>query len=79
MYFKSATPESVGIDSEKIEQMINTLNKHNIPMHSLLIARGDKLVCEAYWDPIKANENHGSGPAFSNLHKSEKLIRTTRV
>lgn len=58
MYFKKATPESVGIDSAKIIQMINALQKHNIPMHSLLISRGDKLVCEAYWEPIKADENH---------------------
>lgn len=58
MYFKKATPESVGISSAKISEMINILAKHNIPMHSLLIARGNKLVCEAYWNPIKADENH---------------------
>ena len=58
MYFKNATPESVGISSANISEMINNLQKHNIPMHSLLIARGDKLVCEAYWEPIKADENH---------------------
>lgn len=58
MYFKNATPESVGISSAKISEMFNNLKKHNIPMHSLLIARGDKLICEAYWEPIKADENH---------------------
>lgn len=58
MYFKKATPESVGIDSAKIIEMLNAFEKHNIPMHSVLMARGDKLFFEAYWDPIKADENH---------------------
>ena len=58
MYFQKATPESVGIDSAKIIEMLNALKKHNIPMHSVLIARGNKLFCEAYWDPIKSDENH---------------------
>ncbi len=58
MYFKKATPESAGISSAKISEMINALNKHNIPMHSLLIARGDKLISENYWDPIKKDDNH---------------------
>ncbi|MBQ4119807.1 MAG: beta-lactamase family protein [Clostridia bacterium] len=58
MYFKKATPESVGIDSAKIIEMLNAFKKHNIPMHSMLIARGDKLIYEAYWNPLKADENH---------------------
>ena len=58
MFFQKATPESVGIDSAKIIEMLNALKKHNIPMHSVLIARGNKLFFEAYWDPIKSDENH---------------------
>ena len=58
MYFKNATPESVGISSANISEMLNNFKKHNIPMHSVLIARGNKLICEAYWEPIKADENH---------------------
>ncbi|MBE6786832.1 MAG: serine hydrolase [Ruminococcaceae bacterium] len=58
MYFKKATPESVGINSCEITKMINAINKHNIPLHSLLIARGDKLISENYWAPIKAQDNH---------------------
>lgn len=48
MHFQKATPESVGIDSAKIIEMLNAFKKHNIPMHSVLIARGDKLIYEAY-------------------------------
>lgn len=58
MYFKKSTPESAGIDSANVIKLLNAFKRHNIPMHSLLIARGDKLICEAYWKPIKADENH---------------------
>ncbi len=47
MCFKKATPESVGISSANITKMLNNLAKHNIPMHSLLIARGNKLIFKA--------------------------------
>ncbi len=58
MYFKKATPESAGIDSKNVLKLLKTLDEHNIPMHSLLIARGDKLFFEGYWKPFKENENH---------------------
>lgn len=58
MYFKNATPESVGIDSRNVLDFVKTLNEHNIPMHSLLIAKGNNLIFEGYWKPFKQNENH---------------------
>lgn len=58
MYFKNATPESVGIDSKQVLSLLKTLEEHNIPMHSLLIARGDRLFFEGYWKPMKENDNH---------------------
>lgn len=58
MYFKKATPESVGISSANIIKMLKNFEKHNIPMHSMLIARGDKLIYEGYWEPMKAEDNH---------------------
>ncbi len=58
MYFRKVTPESVGVDSKKITDMLNAFKKHNIAMHSLLLARGDKLFFEGYWNPIKAEDNH---------------------
>ncbi len=58
MYFKNATPESVGVDSKQVLSLLKFFEERNMPMHSILIARGDKLFCEAYWEPFKANENH---------------------
>lgn len=58
MYFKNSTPEKVGIKSNNVKAFLKALNEAGIAMHSVLLARGDKLFCEAYWAPNKAEENH---------------------
>ncbi len=58
MYFKNSTPEKVGIKSSNVKALLEQLNYTGIPMHSVLIARGDKLFCEAYWEPNTADDNH---------------------
>lgn len=58
MYFKSATPEQVGISSSNVKAFIKTLENSGLAMHSVLISRGDKLFCEAYWKPNTACDNH---------------------
>ncbi len=58
MYFKNAAPESVGIKSSSVKAFLKALNKAGLAMHSVLIARGDKLFCEAFWAPNKAEDNH---------------------
>ena len=87
MYFKNATPESAGIASRYVSDLIKTLNKHNIPMHSLLIARGNKLFCEAYWQPFNSTEIHRMysqtksyvGIAISQLAAEGKLNLTDKI
>lgn len=56
--FEVVTPESVGIKSEWIETFINHLTGKGLPMHDLLIMRGDKICCEAYWKPFHKDFCH---------------------
>ena len=56
--FKSVTPESVGISSELVKKYISRLEKRQIHMHSVLMARGNDLFCEAYWKPFSADKIH---------------------
>ena len=56
--FQNATPESVGIPSECIGNFTERLNKHQIPMHSFLLMRNDKLVTQAYYAPFTADTLH---------------------
>lgn len=53
-----STPESQGICSAHILQMIKRLEKHQIPMHSILLSRNDQLVYEGYYAPYDAGSNH---------------------
>lgn len=56
--FKKSTPESVGISSEQILKYLKIINSRELSSHSVLIARGDNLVCEAYWNPFDASTCH---------------------
>ncbi|MCD8067879.1 MAG: beta-lactamase family protein [Lachnospiraceae bacterium] len=53
-----ASPESVGIGSEQIENMIRRLERNQIPMHSLLLMRRGKLVYEGYYRPYHREKLH---------------------
>lgn len=55
---KITTPESQGIASEHILHMIKRLEKHQIPMHSILIARNDQLLYEGYYKPYHKTKQH---------------------
>ena len=56
--FEKAIPESTGISSDAIKNVLATLDKKNVPMHSLLIMRDDKLIFEKYYAPYTATTLH---------------------
>lgn len=56
--FDKAIPEEVGIPSSCIKNLIFALDEKEIPMHSLLIMKDDKLVFEKYYAPYKKDTLH---------------------
>lgn len=56
--FERAIPEETGIPSECIVRFIDRLQRRQIPMHSLLVMRHDKLVFEGYYAPCTADSLH---------------------
>ena len=52
------TPESRGISSRSLLRFIKKLDDKKIPMHSLLIARGDDIILNAYWAPFDNKTLH---------------------
>ncbi len=56
--FEKATPEETGIPSECIVRFTDRLQRRQIPMHSLLLMRHDKLVFEGYYAPCTADSLH---------------------
>ena len=56
--FERITPESAGISSYKVKEFIDMLERRNLPMHSVLIMKGDKLLAEYYWAPFDKDFCH---------------------
>ena len=52
------TPESVGVSSEKIEQFIKRLEDKQLATHSLILARGNQIFFEHYWEPFHREFQH---------------------
>ncbi|MGL6041375.1 MAG: serine hydrolase domain-containing protein, partial [Deefgea sp.] len=56
--FKTATPESVGLDSAQLTKMLSYLQTPGFDMESIIIARHGKVVLEAYVAPFHAGIPH---------------------
>lgn len=56
--FASITPEAAGIPSAAIAALIDRLEDKALPMHSILVLRGDRIAAEAYWRPFDAAFRH---------------------
>lgn len=56
--FEIAAPESVGINSRRIINFIKRLEDYQIDIHSILILKDRKLICEAYYAPFKRDTLH---------------------
>ena len=56
--FLTATPEEVGIPSSAIQAFFERLEKRQIPMHSVLLMRHDKLCVEGYYAPYTQTTLH---------------------
>ena len=54
----NVTPEALGISSEYLLNMLRRIDRKGIPMHSLLIARGDDVLFDAYWAPFTKDTLH---------------------
>lgn len=52
------TPEAVGVPSEKIEQFIKRLEEKQLATHSLILARGNQIFFEHYWEPFHREFQH---------------------
>lgn len=56
--WKTASPESQGLDSAVLAEALDYVRTNAIPLHSLLIVRNGVLVLEAYFYPYAGRELH---------------------
>ena len=50
--FKNVMPEAVGIKSNNIMRFLRKLENRGLFIHSVIMARGNDIFCEAYWNPF---------------------------
>ena len=56
--FTRISPEKAGISSEKIGQFVNLMNSYNINTHSFIMARGNDIFAESYYEPYDKDTLH---------------------
>lgn len=56
--WRFAKPEEMGLESEKLLEMVYTVNEQGIGADSLLVARDGYIVLDAYFPPFDEGENH---------------------
>jgi CubicO group peptidase (beta-lactamase class C family) len=56
--FERAIPEETGISSKRIRSILEELDRKEVPMHSLLIMKNDRLIFEKYYAPYEADTLH---------------------
>ncbi len=58
MIFKKISPEAAGVKSESVKRYLELLDRRGIPMHSVLMMKGDSLFCECYYAPFDKDTTH---------------------
>ena len=58
-WFQYASPESVGVSSEAVERLIDTmcLNEKDQETHSFMIIRHKKIIAEGYFKPFREEQH----------------------
>jgi len=56
--FTAVSPESVGVSSRWILDMLDAFDVRNMNMHSFLMIRHGKILAEGYWKPFSKNLTH---------------------
>ncbi|MBQ9743577.1 MAG: serine hydrolase [Clostridia bacterium] len=58
MLFNKITPEEAGVKSSSVKRYLELLDRRGIPMHSVLMMKGDSLFCECYYAPFDRDTTH---------------------
>ena len=56
--WRTSTPEEQGMDSQRFAQMLTTIQRQHLNLHSLLIVRNGYLVSETYFGVYKQDTRH---------------------
>ena len=53
-----SSPASENVDEVILEDFIRSLDSNFKGIHSVMILRNGKVICEGWWSPYRAEDNH---------------------
>ena len=56
--FNKISPERAGVSSEKVLNFVKIFDGYNMPLHSILMSKGDDIYAECYYAPFNESFNH---------------------
>jgi CubicO group peptidase (beta-lactamase class C family) len=70
--WRTASPESQGVDSNLLENMLNIILKKNLYIDSVLVVRNGYIVLDAYRYGVHSNDTH-------NIYSSTKSVMSALI
>jgi len=70
--WRTASPESQGVDSNLLENMLNTIFKKSLYIDSVLVVRNGYIVLDAYYYPHEADRRH-------NIYSCTKSVMSALI
>ena len=61
MEIQYTTPEKQGVSSRAILRLLRKWKQHQLPMHSMIMARHGKVIAEVYYAPFERRKNPAGG------------------
>lgn len=58
MQFEHATPESVGVPSKAVMNVLKGMRRNGVEMHSMMLIRHGKVYAEGWWKPFSREIPH---------------------
>ena len=53
-----STPTSENVDEVILEEFIRSLDSQFEGIHSVMVLRNGKVICEGWWSPYQSEDNH---------------------
>ena len=58
LFSRAASPESLGLSSDAIRALLDTLAARRVTMHGFMVVRRGQVAAEGAWAPFRLDERH---------------------
>src|SRR3569833_1131417 len=65
--WRQSTPEAQGLDSTVLAQMVESISRKSLNVHSVTVLRHGYIVMDAYFYPYRAGELHDAASMTKSI------------